>query len=259
MQELIRSVIYFTRGKRVFYSWLFIRIIWLFYKVFLHCQWNKIMNVDLWKCKHIFAYIMLSPKSKHPTLLTQSGTSWNPWPNKCHCNVWYLSRRGDRQWQDVSRDCLNHGFSWCTRGDTCFLSDIWSIYCTAVICRSLYPHGLCIFNILSAQAIMSYRDYQSYHTLPVQPPKNYTRPIKTLGSLEFARQLSIRIRRLRNAWTNKAGKMMLISCLLEQQYTTILKLFQGTINPLTSRPGCMPGSRYTGVRVLFFVIWSWNC
>ena len=26
------------------------------------------------------------------------------------------------------------------------------------------------------------------------------------------------------------------------------------INPLTSRPGCMPGSRYTGVGVLFFVI-----
>ena len=25
-------------------------------------------------------------------------------------------------------------------------------------------------------------------------------------------------------------------------------------NPLTSRPGCMPGSRYTGVGVLFFVI-----
>ena len=31
------------------------------------------------------------------------------------------------------------------------------------------------------------------------------------------------------------------------------------VNPLTSRPGCMPGSRYTGVGVLFFVIWSWNC
>ena len=30
-------------------------------------------------------------------------------------------------------------------------------------------------------------------------------------------------------------------------------------NPLTSRPECMPGSRYTGVGVLFFVIWSWNC
>ena len=27
-----------------------------------------------------------------------------------------------------------------------------------------------------------------------------------------------------------------------------------SLNPLTSRPGCMPGSRYTGVRVLFFVI-----
>ena len=26
------------------------------------------------------------------------------------------------------------------------------------------------------------------------------------------------------------------------------------INPLTSRPECMPGSRYTGVGVLFFVI-----
>ena len=26
------------------------------------------------------------------------------------------------------------------------------------------------------------------------------------------------------------------------------------INPLTSRPGCMPGSRYTGVGVQFFVI-----
>ena len=26
------------------------------------------------------------------------------------------------------------------------------------------------------------------------------------------------------------------------------------INPLTSRPGCIPGSRYTGVGVLFFVI-----
>ena len=25
-------------------------------------------------------------------------------------------------------------------------------------------------------------------------------------------------------------------------------------NPLTSRPECMPGSRYTGVGVLFFVI-----
>ena len=25
-------------------------------------------------------------------------------------------------------------------------------------------------------------------------------------------------------------------------------------NPLTSRPGCIPGFRYTGVRVLFFVI-----
>ena len=24
------------------------------------------------------------------------------------------------------------------------------------------------------------------------------------------------------------------------------------VNPLTSRPGCMPGSRYTGVGVLFF-------
>ena len=35
-----------------------------------------------------------------------------------------------------------------------------------------------------------------------------------------------------------------------------LKLY---FNPLTSRPGCMPGSRYTGVGVLFFVIWSWNC
>ena len=31
------------------------------------------------------------------------------------------------------------------------------------------------------------------------------------------------------------------------------------LNPLTSRPGCMPGSSYTGVGVLFFVIWSWNC
>ena len=31
------------------------------------------------------------------------------------------------------------------------------------------------------------------------------------------------------------------------------------LNPLTSRPGCIPGSRYTGVGVLFFVIWSWNC
>ena len=28
----------------------------------------------------------------------------------------------------------------------------------------------------------------------------------------------------------------------------------GLINPLTSRPGCIPGSRYTGVGVLFFVI-----
>ena len=27
-----------------------------------------------------------------------------------------------------------------------------------------------------------------------------------------------------------------------------------SLNPLTSRPECMPGSRYTGVRVLFFVI-----
>ena len=26
------------------------------------------------------------------------------------------------------------------------------------------------------------------------------------------------------------------------------------INPLTSRPECMPGSRYTGVGVIFFVI-----
>ena len=26
------------------------------------------------------------------------------------------------------------------------------------------------------------------------------------------------------------------------------------VNPLTSRPGCMPGSRYTSVGVLFFVI-----
>ena len=26
------------------------------------------------------------------------------------------------------------------------------------------------------------------------------------------------------------------------------------VNPLTSRPECMPGSRYTGVGVLFFVI-----
>ena len=31
------------------------------------------------------------------------------------------------------------------------------------------------------------------------------------------------------------------------------------LNLLTSRPGCMPESRYTGVGVLFFVIWSWNC
>ena len=28
----------------------------------------------------------------------------------------------------------------------------------------------------------------------------------------------------------------------------------GLLNPLTSRPGCIPGSRYTGVGVLFFVI-----
>ena len=28
----------------------------------------------------------------------------------------------------------------------------------------------------------------------------------------------------------------------------------GMLNPLTSRPGCMPGSRYTSVGVLFFVI-----
>ena len=28
----------------------------------------------------------------------------------------------------------------------------------------------------------------------------------------------------------------------------------GHVNPLTSRPECMPGSRYTGVGVLFFVI-----
>ena len=27
-----------------------------------------------------------------------------------------------------------------------------------------------------------------------------------------------------------------------------------SINPLTSMPGCIPGSRYTGVGVLFFVI-----
>ena len=33
----------------------------------------------------------------------------------------------------------------------------------------------------------------------------------------------------------------------------------GSFNPLTSRPECMPGSRYTGVGVLFFVIQSWNC
>ena len=26
-----------------------------------------------------------------------------------------------------------------------------------------------------------------------------------------------------------------------------------SLNPLTSRPGCMPGFRYTGVGVLFFV------
>ena len=29
---------------------------------------------------------------------------------------------------------------------------------------------------------------------------------------------------------------------------------RGKFNPLTSRPGCIPGSRYTGVGVLFFVI-----
>ena len=28
----------------------------------------------------------------------------------------------------------------------------------------------------------------------------------------------------------------------------------GLLNPLTSRPGCIPGSRYTGVGALFFVI-----
>ena len=46
--------------------------------------------------------------------------------------------------------------------------------------------------------------------------------------------------KLKRHWINA-------SCLLE------------LLNPLTSRPGCMPGSRYTGVGVLFFVIWSWNC
>ena len=37
------------------------------------------------------------------------------------------------------------------------------------------------------------------------------------------------------------------------------RMYTELFNPLTSRPGCMPGSRYTGVGVLFFVIWSWNC
>ena len=37
-------------------------------------------------------------------------------------------------------------------------------------------------------------------------------------------------------------------------YYIIIIMRSLMINPLTSRPGCMPGSRYTGVRVLFFVI-----
>ena len=37
---------------------------------------------------------------------------------------------------------------------------------------------------------------------------------------------------------------------LPTQYVVVGTL----INPLTSRPGCMPGSRYTGLGVLFFVI-----
>ena len=35
---------------------------------------------------------------------------------------------------------------------------------------------------------------------------------------------------------------------------TLTKKAVFTFNPLTSRPGCMPGSRYTSVGVLFFVI-----
>ena len=36
-------------------------------------------------------------------------------------------------------------------------------------------------------------------------------------------------------------------------YIKTLIFINKNINPLTSRPGCMPGSRYTGVGVLFFV------
>ena len=35
---------------------------------------------------------------------------------------------------------------------------------------------------------------------------------------------------------------------------TVVTMSSANINPLTSRPGCMPGSRYTGVGALFFVI-----
>ena len=61
-----------------------------------------------------------------------------------------------------------------------------------------------------------------------------------------------------------SGPFMMISNLKITLVTTFLQKYfsiarvknkrAATFNPLTSRPECMPGSRYTGVGVLFFVI-----
>ena len=40
----------------------------------------------------------------------------------------------------------------------------------------------------------------------------------------------------------------------QRSLNTKYSMLRMVVNPLTSRPECMPGSRYTGVGVLFFVI-----
>ena len=65
--------------------------------------------------------------------------------------------------------------------------------------------------------------------------------------------------------TSQAAKDMAYIAKYQGTLTSIFYYFKASavhtdaLNPLTSRPECMPGSRYTGVGVLFFVIWSWNC
>ena len=45
-----------------------------------------------------------------------------------------------------------------------------------------------------------------------------------------------------------------LSNCLRNRVVNVKTATKHSLNPLTSRPGCMPGSRYTGVGVLFFVI-----